>query len=54
MAVLANLAGVIAGAVLPAGDGAGAVGAVDLRQACECGARHGADGGGKDCRRDKL
>ena len=54
MAVLADLAGVIAGAVLPAGDGAGAVGALDLRHIRKAVARQGADGGGKDCRRDKL
>ena len=53
-AVSAALAGVIALGVLPAGDGAGAVGAVYLRHVREAGSGEGAEEGGKDCRRDKL
>ena len=53
-AVLSDLAGVVAGGVLPALYLSGAVALIDLRQVCECGACHGADGGGKECRRNKL
>ena len=54
MAVLAAAAGVIALGVFPADNLAGGVGAVYLRHVREAVARQGADGGGKDCRRDKL
>ena len=53
-AVLTTVAGVIALSILPAPHLPGAVALIDLRHIRKAVARQGADGGGKDCRRDKL